>query len=60
MKYRIVGNFREHKFKRITNKHARIFIFATGSRYLTTPPTISRLETVTLSVYINIKMTVRR
>ena len=63
--YRIAGNFREHKFSRITNKHARkkkfaIFIFATRSRYLTTHPTISRMEMVTLSVYFNVKTTVRR
>ena len=36
-----------------------IFIFATKSRYLTTPPTISRMKMVTLSMYFNVKMTVR-
>ena len=41
-------------------KNFVIFIFATRSRYLTTPPTISRMEMVTLSVYFNVKMTVRR
>ena len=54
--YRIVGNFREHKFSRITKQHARkkyfvIYIFATRSRCLTTPPTISYMEMVTLSMY---------
>ena len=54
--YRIVGNFFEHKFSRITNKHARkkyfaIFILATRSRCLTTPPTISCMEMVTHGVY---------
>ena len=38
----------------------KIFIFATRSRYLTTPPTILRMEMVTLSVYFNVKTTVRR
>ena len=52
---RIAGNFREHKFSWITNKHARekkfaIFIFATGS-CLTTLPTIYHMEIVTHSVY---------
>ena len=41
-------------------KNFAIFIFATRSRYLTTPPTISRMEMVTLSVYFNVKTTVRR
>ena len=41
-------------------KNFAIFIFATRSRYLTTPPTISRMETVTLSEYFNVKTTVRR
>ena len=58
--YRIAGNFRVHKFSRITNKHVRkkirfFFIFATKSRYLTTPPTIFRMEMVILSMYVNIK-----
>ena len=41
-------------------KNFAIFIFATRSRYLTTPPTISHMEMVTLSVYFNVKTTVRR
>ena len=41
-------------------KNFAIFIFAIRSRYLTTPPTISRMEMVTLSVYFNVKTTVRR
>ena len=36
-----------------------IFIFATRSRYLTTPPTIPRKEMATHSVYFNVKTTVR-
>ena len=40
-------------------KNFAIFIFATRSRYLTTPPTISCMETVTLSEYFNVKTTVR-
>ena len=35
-------------------------MFATRSRYLTTPPTISHMEMVTLSVYFYVKTTVRR
>ena len=58
MVYRIVGNFCEHKFSP-TNTPGKKFIFATRSRYPTTPPTISRMEMVTLSMYFNIKMTVR-
>ena len=50
-----MGNFREHKFSQITNKHASkknfmIFIFMTRSQCLTAPPTISSMEMVTLSV----------
>ena len=41
-------------------KNFAIFIFATRSRYLTTPPTISRMEMVTLSMYFNVKTTVTR
>ena len=53
--YRIAGNFRKHKFSRITTKHGRkkkfaIFIFATRP-CLATPPTIFRKELVTHSVY---------
>ena len=58
-RYRIAGNFREHQQTR-QEKNFAIFIFATRSRYLTTPPTIFRMEMVTFSVYFNVKTTVRR
>jgi len=44
----------------MSGKKFAIFIFATRSRYLTTPPTISHMKMVTLSVYFNVKMTIRR
>ena len=37
-------------------KKFEIFIFATRSQCLTTPPTISRTEMVTLSVYFNVEI----
>ena len=54
MQYRIAGNFREHKFSRITNrseKKFRDFYFCDKVTCLTAPPTISRMEMVTHSVY---------
>ena len=41
-------NFRESPTRQ--EKNFAIYIFATRSRYLTTPPTISRLEMMTPSV----------
>ena len=50
--------FANHQRTRQEKKFA-IFIFTTRSRYLTTPPTFC-MGMVTLSVYFNIKTTVRR
>ena len=41
-------------------KNFAIFIFATRSRYPTTPPTIFLTQMVTLSMNLNVKTTVRR
>ena len=58
--YRIAGNFCEHKFSWITNtpgKNFAIFIFATRSQCLSTPPTISRKDS---AYYINVETIARR
>ena len=41
-------------------KNFEIFILASRSQCLTTPPTISCTEMVTLSVYFNVEMILRR
>ena len=53
-------NFRESPTNTPGKNFCDFYFRVTRSRYLTTPPTIFRMEIVTLSVYFNVKTTVRR
>ena len=62
--YRTAENLREHKFSRITNKHARKkkirnFYFRDKVTMSGHIPTVSRMEMVTNGVYFNVETIVR-